>query len=102
MSEKLWHGFWDFVVLQPLSDGKPMHLKGIYAALNEEGRLVGIKEQLFKVDGRWGDRPDYTHVVRSTMSSLKKRGMVEHLGTYRTGMYRITDAGRKRLKEVEQ
>lgn len=101
MSEKLWDGFWDFVVLQPLSDGKPMRLKSIYAALNEEGRLVGIKEQLFKVNGRWGDRPDYTHVVRSTMSSLKKRGMVEHLGTARTGIYQITDAGRKRLTEVE-
>ncbi len=101
MSEKLaWD--WDFVVLQPLSDGKPMHLKGIYAAIDKQGRGGGIKEQLFKVDGRWGDRSDYTHVVRSTMSSLKERGMVEHLGTGRTGMYRITDAGRKRLTEVEQ
>jgi len=99
MTEKLP---WDFVVLQPLSDGKPMHLKGIYAAIDKGLRGGYINEQLFKKDGRWGDRPDYTHRVRSTMSSLEKRGMVEHLGTGRTGMYRITDAGRRRLTEVEQ
>jgi len=92
---------WDFVVLQPLSDGKPMHLKGIYVAIDECLRGGDIKVQLFKVDGRWGDRPDYTHRVRSTMRRLRVRGMVEHLGIGRTGMYRITDAGLKRLGEIE-
>ena len=107
MSEKLWDGFnsgmdfWDFVVLQPLSDGEPTCLKSIYAAIHEEGKLVGVKERLFKVDGRYGDRPDYTHVVRFTMSSLKNRRMVEHLEPDRSGMYRITDKGRERLKELE-
>jgi DNA-binding transcriptional regulator PaaX len=105
MSEKLWDGFWDFVVLQPLSlqvlsDGE-MHLKSIYAAIEEEGRLVGIKEHLFKTCGRYGDRPDYTHVVRSKMHNLKNQGMVEHVGPGRTGKYRITDLGRKRLTKIE-
>lgn len=105
MSEKLaWP--WDFVVLQPLSDGKPMHLKGIYAAIEERRGKGGINEKLFKVDGRWGDRKDYTHRVRSTMNSLRKRGMVEHLGTgrtgkCRTGMYQITDKGQEYLTKIQ-
>ena len=100
MSEELdWP--WDFVVLQPLSHGKPMHLKSIYAAIGERRRKGGIKEQLFKVDGRWGDRQNYTHRVRSTMNSSKKRGMVEHLGTGRTGMYRITDKGQEHLTKIQ-
>jgi hypothetical protein len=100
MSEKsVWD--WDFVVLQPLSHGKPMHLKDIYAAIEDRRGMGGINEKLFKVDGRWGDRKDYTHSVRSTMDSLRKRVMVEHLGKGRTGMYQITAAGQKRLSEIE-
>ncbi len=105
MSEKLaWP--WDFVVLSPLRDGKPTHLKSIYAAIDERRGKGGIKEHLFKVDGRFGERFDYTHRVRSTLSSLKKQGMVEHLGTgitgkCRTGVWRITDKGRERLTELE-
>ncbi len=93
---------WDFWVLGALRDGKPAHLKGIYAAvevLKDDGY---INAQLYGVDGRWGDRPDYTHIVRSTTSSLKKRGLVECLGRgKRTGIYRITDAGAKYLEEIE-
>jgi len=90
---------WDFVVLHPLSDGKPKHIKSIYLYIEEQRQHGGVIEKLFEVDGRWGDRPDYTNVVRGIISSLKKRGMVEHLGTPRSGMYQITDAGRKRLTE---
>jgi len=82
--------------------GKPAYLKDIYAAI--EGLKGGgyIKPQSYKVDGRWGDRPNYTHVVRNTVSSLKKRGMVERLGIVkRTGVYRITDAGAKYLEAIE-
>jgi hypothetical protein len=94
---------WDFWVLSPLRDGKPAHLKDIYAAIEGLKKDGGyIPPQLYGVDGRWGDRPDYTHIVRSTMSSLKKRGLVEHLGKgKRTGVYRITDAGAKYLEEIE-
>ena len=102
MSEKLdWPR--DFVVLQPLSDGKPRHLKGIYAAIEERRGKGGINEKLFRVDGRWGTRADYTHDVRSTMSKLKKRGMVEHLrtGKRRTGIYRITDKGQEHLTKIQ-
>lgn len=94
---------WDFIVLAQLQRGEPVHVKQIYAVINENGcDAFYIKPELYGVDGRWGDRPDYTNIVRSTMSSLKKRGLVERLGKgKRTGVYRITDAGRKRLEEVE-
>ncbi|MBC8511432.1 MAG: hypothetical protein H8D32_00430 [Dehalococcoidia bacterium] len=101
MADKL---AWDFVVLHPLRDGNPTHLKTIYAAIGEGLKEGGyINPKLFKVDGRWGDdRPDYTHVVRSTMSSLKKRGLVERLSKgKRTGVYRITDDGLKELSRIE-
>ncbi len=94
---------WDFIVLHPLRDGNPTHLKTIYAAIGEGLKEGGyINPKLFKVDGRWGyDRPDYTHIVRSTMSSWGKQGLVKHLGKGRTGVYRIIDAGQQRLEKIE-
>jgi hypothetical protein len=93
---------WDFWVLEALRDGRPAHLKGIYAAIEALKDGGYINPQLYGVDGRWGDRPDYTHIVRSTMSSLKKRGLVERLGRgKRTGVYRITDGGVKELSRIE-
>jgi len=94
---------WDQVVLVLLGSGKPVSLKEIYVGIEDSLKGGGyINPKLFDVDGRWGDRPDYTHIVRSTMSSLKKRGLVERLGKgKRTGMYRITDAGAKYLEEIE-
>jgi hypothetical protein len=94
---------WDFWVLEALKGGKPAHLKDIYAAIEALKGEGYINPQLYGVDGRWGDdRPDYTHVVRSTMSDLKKRGMVDRLGKgKRTGVYCITDAGAKYLEEIE-
>ena len=94
---------WDQVVLVPLRSGKPVSLKEIYAGI-EAGLKSGdfINPKLFSVDGRWGDRKDYTNIVRSMMSSLKKRGIVELLGKgKRTGIYHITDAGAKYLEEIE-
>ncbi len=92
---------WDFVTLWPLRDGEVHHLSDIYDAIDKGLRDGSINPQLFNEDFRWGDRPKYTHVVRSTMSSLRKRGMVEHVGRGRTGKYRITDLGRTQLEEVE-
>jgi len=92
---------WDFWVLEALRDGKPAHLKGIYTAIQALKDGGYINPQLYGVDGRWGDRPNYTHVVRSTMNSLRKRDMVEHVGTGRTGVYRITDDGLKELSRIE-
>ena len=93
---------WDFWVLGALRDGKPAHLKGIYDAVEALKNGGYINPQLYGVDGRWGDRPDYTHIVRSTMSSLKKRGLVERRGRgKRTGVYRITDGGVKELSRIE-
>ncbi len=93
---------WEQVVLISLRNGYKMSLQEIYAGIDAlEGGYINPK--LRKVDGRWGYvRPDYTHVVRSTMSSLKKRGLVERLGEgKRTGVYRITDAGLKELSRIE-
>ncbi len=92
---------WDFVVLWALHDGEAHHLSEIYDDIDKALRDGSINPQLFNVDFIWGDRPKYTHTVRSTMSSLRKRGMIEHVGKGRTGIYRITDKGRKRLEEVE-
>lgn len=93
---------WDFWVLAALRGGKPTNLKSIYAAIQELPREGYINPKLYGSDGRWGDRPDYTHIVRSTMSSLKKRGMVERRGKgKRTGLYCITDAGANYLEEIE-
>ena len=93
---------WDFWVLGALRDDKPTHLKAIYTAIEALKDGGYINPQLYGVDGRWGDRPKYTHIVRSTMSSLRKRGMVEHLGKgKRTGIYHITDAGAKYLEAIE-
>ncbi len=93
---------WDFWVLGALRDGKPAHLKGVYAGVEALKGGDYINPQLYGVDGRRGDRPNYTHVVRSTMSSLKKRGLVERLGKgKRTGVYRITDSGLKELSRIE-
>ena len=93
---------WDFWVLGALRDGRPAHLKGIYTAIEALKDGGYINPHLYGVDGRWGDRPDYTHIVRSTMSSLKKRGLVERLGKgKRTGVYRITDDGLKELSRIE-
>ena len=71
---------WDQVVLIPLRNGKPVSLKEIYAGVEDELKGKGdyINPQLYGSDGRWGDRPNFTHIVRSTLSSLKKCGMVEH------------------------
>jgi hypothetical protein len=93
---------WDYWVLSPLRDEKPTHLKIIYSGIEELKNNGYIKPQLYSVDGRWGDRPDYTHIIRSTMSSLENRGMVKKHGEgKRTGIYRITDTGAKYLKEIE-
>jgi len=92
---------WDFWVLEALRDGKPAHLKSIYSAIQALKDGGYINPQLYEVDGRWGDRPNYTHVVRSTMNSLLNRRMVEHRGKGRTGIYRITDLGRQRLEKIE-
>ncbi len=92
---------WDFWVLGALRGGKPAYLKDIYAAIESLRGSGYIKPQSYRVDGRWGDRPNYTHVIRSTMSSLRKRDMVEHVGTGRTGVYRIIDDGLKELSRIE-
>ena len=93
---------WNYVILGALRDGELMFLNGIYALIDAQLKGGYINPQLFKVDGRWGVRPDYTNSVRSTMRSLVKGGLVEHIGEGRTGKYRITDSGRKKLSEMEQ
>jgi hypothetical protein len=91
-----------FPILKQLDNGKPVHIRAVYAEIDSQGKSVlYIKPELFKVDGRRGPRKDYTHIVRSGLSSLNKRGKVEHVGKGHTGIYRITDAGQIRLEEVK-
>ena len=93
---------WDFWVLGAPGDGRPAHLKGVYAAIEALRDSGYVNPQLYRADGRSGDRPDYTHIVRSTMNSLNKRGLVERLGRgKRTGLNRITDGGLKELSRIE-
>ena len=43
---------WDYVILGALRDGEPMHLKSIYAVIDNELRGGYINTELFRVDGR--------------------------------------------------
>ncbi len=92
---------WDFLVLHALRNGQPVHLRMIYEDIAELPRIEGMENAVnpasYHVDPAYGDRPRYTHSVRSTISKLLKRGMVEHIGKGRTGVYRITDNGLKHL-----
>lgn len=46
-------------------------------------------------------RKDYTHTVRSAMSNLKRRGIVEHRGKgKRPGIYQVTDSGLSELSQI--
>lgn len=93
---------WDFWVLGALRDGRLTKLKSVYAAIETLKGGNYINPSLYGVDGKWGDRKDYTHTVRSTMSSLRKRGFVERHGKgKRPGMYQITDSGLKELSRIE-
>jgi len=77
-------------------------LKEVYTFIEAFKGEGYINPLLYSQDGRWGQRPDYTHVVRSTMSSLKNRGLVERIGKgNRTGVYQITDNGLAELFRIE-
>jgi len=86
---------WDYIILSPLRLGEA-DLSDIYVAIHDELRDGSINPRLFEIEPRWGGRPKYFHTVRSCLSSLRKRGMVERV---HRGRYRITDAGRKHLEE---
>jgi len=92
---------WDFWILGALRDGKPTHLKAIYTAIEALKDDGYINPLVFNIEPISGAPPKYKHRVRSTTNSLKKRGLVEHIGKGRTGVYRITDAGAKYLEEIE-
>jgi repressor of nif and glnA expression len=92
---------WDQVILIPLRDGKPAHLKSIYEAIEENLHNGYINPELFHVNPRYGNRQRFTHAVRATMKSLEKHGVVQHIGQGRTGVYQITDKGAKYLEEID-
>jgi|WetSurMetagenome_2_1015567.scaffolds.fasta_scaffold622849_1 hypothetical protein len=92
---------WDQVLLIPLGDEKLHVLKEIYADI-EIGLKGGyINPELFSVNPQYGIRPRYTHAVRAGMKSLQKRGLVQHVGQGRTGVYKITESGSKYLLGIE-
>ena len=92
---------WDFWVLASLRGGKPTLLKDLYSAIEilKDGKY--INPSLYRVDGRWGNRKDCAHVVRSTISHAAAKGWVEHVGKDRTGLYRITDSSLNELSRIE-
>jgi hypothetical protein len=92
---------WDQVILIPLRDGRPHALKEIYSSIEAGLRGGYITMELFSVNPRYGNRPNYTHAVRAGMKSLEKRELVQHVGQGRTGVYRTTDSGLKYLLEIE-
>jgi hypothetical protein len=61
---------WDYLVLQTLSDGKSANLKMIYAAVAELPHINGMEHavnpRLYGVNIIYGNRPKYTHIIRST------------------------------------
>jgi len=92
---------WGWLILAILSDGQAS-LERIYCSIEEthddikagEGTLV-VNPSLFEEDPKYGNRPKYTHAVRSYLSKFKKAGWVEHVDR---GIYRLTEAGEGRLK----
>lgn len=65
-----------------------------YDDISKEGETI-IKPSLLDEDPRFGERPKYTHTVRGLLSDYTKKGWVERVSR---GEYRITEAGRERLK----
>ncbi len=91
---------WDYVVLVALRSGLEVDLSKIYDTIwqvTKEGSSV-VNPELLETEPRWGERPKYYHSVRSAVSSLTKRKMIERISR---GKYQITEVGRKRLKELE-
>ena len=62
---------------------------------SREGDTQMISPHLLETNFRWGDRTKLTHAVRSYLSKFKKVGSVEHVAI---GVYRITEAGKERLR----
>ena len=99
---KDWPG-WDYVLLGELRSGYEKRLPQIIDAIYQtKGDTPIVNPKLFKVEPRWGGRLKFVHVVRSAMSRLRKRGMVEHIGTIHSGIYRITRKGLDRLEALER
>jgi hypothetical protein len=92
---------WDQVILLQLIDKKPVLLKNIYERIDKGLRGGYINPVLFSVNQIYGDRQRLTHATRAGMNNLQKRGLVQHVGQGRTGIYRITEAGQKYLSEIE-
>ena len=91
---------WDYVILVALRSGLEVDLSKIYDTIWQavkEGSSV-VNPELLEIEPRWGERPKYYHSVRSAVSSLTKRNMIERISR---GKYQITEVSRKRLKELE-
>ncbi|MBI2328980.1 MAG: hypothetical protein HYU85_05025 [Chloroflexi bacterium] len=98
------HMPWPWLILGILDDHDGQaSLQEIYFDIDDqyhENKPEGtelINPALLKVSRMYGERFKYTHTVRGCLSNYVKRGLVEHVGKGRTGIYRITDVGLNRL-----
>jgi len=90
---------WNWVLLDALrSRHGEADLSDIYEFIESMGPDF-LPSRLFEEDLRWGRRPVYQHTVRSILSDLKQRGLVEWVAR---GRYRLTDTGKARLREYDQ
>ncbi len=96
---------WQMLLLGIISDRNEATLQNIYIdtkkafySLKKEGCQLLI-EKLFESDPRNGNRPKYQHTILDNLSRYKKSGLIEQPGK---GIYRITSAGKDRLKELQE
>lgn len=96
------HMPWEWLLLSIITQ-RPLSLTSIYKDIEEqykdtkaESGFNIIAPRLFEVDGRWGERPDYQHTVRSFLTGMVRNGLATRVDR---GTYGITDAGRKRLAQ---
>lgn len=94
---------WEWLLLGILDDSNGQAtLQDIYICIEKQCHEIEregsklIDSRLFGKDLKYGNRPIYQHTVRGCLSAYKKRGLVEQVDR---GIYRLTDAGLKHLKE---
>lgn len=91
------------VILLRLRGGDRHSLQDIYGFIEwlKEEHDERVNPDLYSVNPAYGNRPRYTHDVRATIHTLRKKGFVERVGKgKRDGVYRMTALGEKRLETI--
>ena len=86
-------GTWEIAILTCLKNiGKEAMLSEIYRCI-ENSEIITQKH----LEPKWDDRPGFQHDVRSYISKLEKSGFLERVGSVGSGVYSITEKGKKRI-----